>query len=41
MGEKWLETGTLNSKTVLQLLLFCRRVDKWDDILCVNLFFML
>lgn len=41
MGEKWPEIGTLNSKTIPQLMLFCCCVDKWDEIPRVNLFFML
>lgn len=36
--KKWPEMGTLNYNNMLQLL-FCRRLDKWDEIPCVDLFF--
>uniref|UniRef100_A0A663FGX9 Core shell protein Gag P30 domain-containing protein n=1 Tax=Aquila chrysaetos chrysaetos TaxID=223781 RepID=A0A663FGX9_AQUCH len=39
--ERWLEMGTLNYNTILQLMLFCRRQDKWDEIPYVDMFFAL
>lgn len=38
--EKWTEMGTLNYNNMLQLL-FCRRLDKWDEVMCMDLFFSL
>lgn len=29
--------GTLNYNNILQLL-FCRRLDKWDEVMCMDLF---
>ncbi|KAK4819206.1 hypothetical protein QYF61_026822 [Mycteria americana] len=40
-GETWPENGTLSYNTVLQLMLFCRRMDKWDEVSYVDLFFTL
>ena len=39
--EKWPEMGTLNYNTILQLMLFCRRQNKWDEVPYVDLFFSL
>ncbi|XP_052651733.1 anamorsin isoform X1 [Harpia harpyja] len=40
-GEKGPEKGSLNYNTILQLMLFCRRLDKWDEVPYVDLFFSL
>lgn len=40
-GEKWPENGSLNYNTILQLMLFCRRMDKWDEVAYVDLVFVL
>ena len=39
--ESWPEYGTLNYSTILQLILFCRRLKKWDEVPYVGLFFSL
>lgn len=40
-GEKWPENGSLKYNTILQLMLFCRRTEKWDEIPSVDMFFAL
>ncbi|KAK4810907.1 hypothetical protein QYF61_013315 [Mycteria americana] len=40
-GEKWPENGSLKYNTILQLMLFCRRTEKWDEIPYVDMFFAL
>lgn len=39
--EKWPFNGTLNYKTLLQLMLFLRREGKWDEVVYANMFFTL
>uniref|UniRef100_A0A8B9EJJ4 Core shell protein Gag P30 domain-containing protein n=1 Tax=Anser cygnoides TaxID=8845 RepID=A0A8B9EJJ4_ANSCY len=39
--ESWPENGTLQYNTILQLMLFCKRKGKWDEIPYVELFFYL
>lgn len=38
-GEKRPEMGTLNYNTFLQVVLFCRKRDKWDKTPYVDMFF--
>uniref|UniRef100_A0A8D0FYE9 Core shell protein Gag P30 domain-containing protein n=1 Tax=Strix occidentalis caurina TaxID=311401 RepID=A0A8D0FYE9_STROC len=40
-GEKWPLNGSLEYNTILQLMLFCRREKKWDEVSYVNMFFTL
>ena len=40
-GGKWRKNGTLKYSTTLQLILFCRREGKWDEVSYVDLFFTL
>ena len=40
-GEKWPENGTLQYNTILQLMLFCKREGKWNEMAYVDLFFTL
>lgn len=35
--EQWPKNGTLKYNTILQLMLFCRREGKWDDVPYVGL----
>ena len=30
--EVWPENGSVNYNTILQLMLFCRRTGKWDEV---------
>lgn len=39
--ETWLENGTLQYNTILQLMLFCKREGKYDELPYVELFFYL
>ena len=39
--EKWPENGTLEYNTILQLMLFCKREGKWNEMAYVDLFFTL
>ncbi|XP_061205549.1 uncharacterized protein LOC133210300 [Neopsephotus bourkii] len=39
--EKWPENGTLHYNTILQLMLYCKRKEKWDEVPYVDLFFTL
>ncbi|XP_065517017.1 uncharacterized protein LOC136004457 [Lathamus discolor] len=39
--EKWPETGTLQYNTIMQLMLYCKREGKWDEVPYVDLFFIL
>ncbi|XP_065525208.1 uncharacterized protein LOC136009050 [Lathamus discolor] len=38
--EKWPENGTLQYNTILQLMLYCKREGKWDEVPYVDLFFI-
>ena len=38
-GEKWPENGILQYNTILQLMLFCKREGKWNEMAYVDLFF--
>ncbi|XP_053927520.1 uncharacterized protein LOC128852690 [Cuculus canorus] len=38
---RWPENGTLDYNTILQLMLFCKREGKWDEVPYVELFFIL
>ncbi|KAJ7409046.1 hypothetical protein BTVI_58094 [Pitangus sulphuratus] len=40
-GEKWPPDGTLRYNTILQLMLFLRRMGKWDEVIYADLFFTL
>jgi len=40
-GERWPENGTLCYNTILQLMLFCKREGKWEEMTYVDLFFSL
>ena len=40
-GEKWPPEGSLNSNTILQLMLFLRRMGKWDEVMYADMFFTL
>lgn len=40
-GEKRPENGSLNYNSILQLMLFCRRMDKWGEVVYVDFFFIL
>jgi len=37
-GKKKPENGTVNYDTLLQLVLFCRQLEKWDEVVCFDLF---
>ena len=39
--KKWPTNGTLSYNTILQLMLFCRREGKWNEVPYVDLFFYL
>lgn len=39
--EAWPENGSINYNTILQLMLFCRRRDKWDKVPYVDILFSL
>lgn len=40
-GEKWPQNGTLNYNTLLKLMLFLRREQKWDEVTYADMFFTL
>uniref|UniRef100_A0A8C4UZT5 Core shell protein Gag P30 domain-containing protein n=1 Tax=Falco tinnunculus TaxID=100819 RepID=A0A8C4UZT5_FALTI len=40
-GEKWSFNGTLNYNTLVQLMLFLRREEKWDEVAYADMFFTL
>lgn len=40
-SEKWTENGFLNYNTTLRLMFCCRRMNEWDKVLYVDLFFTL
>uniref|UniRef100_A0A8C3MY57 Uncharacterized protein n=1 Tax=Geospiza parvula TaxID=87175 RepID=A0A8C3MY57_GEOPR len=40
-GEKWPPEGTINYNTVLQLMLFLRWLNKWDEVMYADMFFTL
>jgi len=40
-GEKWVLHGTLKYKTILQLMLFLCREEKWDEVAYVEMFYTL
>ncbi|XP_050166932.1 uncharacterized protein LOC126637602 [Myiozetetes cayanensis] len=39
--EKWPPEGTINYNTILQLMLFLRRLGKWDEVMYCDMFFTL
>ncbi|XP_064495941.1 uncharacterized protein LOC135405167 [Pseudopipra pipra] len=39
--EKWPPEGTINYNTILQLMLFLRRLGKWDEVIYCDMFFTL
>jgi len=40
-GEAWPENGTLNYNVILQLMLFCQGLEKWEEVPYVDLIFVL
>nr|XP_009676976.1 PREDICTED: uncharacterized protein LOC104146587 [Struthio camelus australis] len=40
-GEVWPENGSVNYNTILQLMLFCHRTGKWDEVPYVDAFMTL
>ena len=38
-GEVWPENGSLNYSTILQLTLFCKGLEKWDETPYIDLLF--
>jgi hypothetical protein len=40
-GEKWLDGGSLNYNTILQLDMFCKKEGKWTEVPYIQLFFFL
>ena len=40
-GEKWPENGSVNYNTILQLDLYCRKIGKWTEVPCVQVFMVL
>jgi hypothetical protein len=39
--EKWLEGGSINYNTILQLDMFCKKEGKWTEVPYIQLFFFL